>query len=235
MSGASVVFESQLLVLGLGDRLGEDRGIEGRIGAKPEDLAVSHVHRHESAGQTERSKARLTGRLNPRIDTQLQVVAWLRGDRAELASGRGTAEGVDLHPGLAVAPPQIAVVGVLDPVLADLVAGFQPLVAGLLELLRVDLADISEQVRAEGAVPIAAHKDALHGDAGEVGLVLLQVIDEVVVDVALQGHRGARKHLQLIVHVTPYAAQRNPGYVAEAGQLGVALAGVARQLLRIDL
>ena len=92
-----------------------------------------------------------------------------RGSRSVRVRPLGLPGGVDLDAGLAVDAAQQRVVGVLDPGLADVVAGLEGLEARVLELLLVDLADVAEQVGGEVALRILAHVDALDRDAREVG------------------------------------------------------------------
>ena len=69
---------------------------------------------------------------------------------------------------------------------------------------------------------VVADEDALHLHPGEAALVFLQVVDEVIADVAAQGDRGAAGHRQLLVHRPAHLAQRHVGQRAEPGQLGSA-------------
>ena len=142
----------RLVDLGLGQRPGEEGGFEGREGAQAEDFAGVDVHRDEAARQAAFGQRRLAGRLHVGVDRELQVVARHRRLGDEPAVGRRLAERVDLDPGHARLAAQEAVVGVLDPVLADLVAGPQALVARLLQLFFGDLADVAEDVGGERSV-----------------------------------------------------------------------------------
>jgi hypothetical protein len=76
----------------------------------------------------------------------------------DLERALGSAEGVDADLGRARDAPQVAVVGRLDPRLADLVAA---LVVRLrapfrLQLLRRDLTDVAEDLSSEGLIGVAA-------------------------------------------------------------------------------
>ena len=139
---------------------------------------------NEGAGQAEGGERAFAGGLDVGVDRQLQVVAGRRRLGDELAAGGGLAKRVDLDLGHPRFAAQVAVVAVLDPALADLVAGFQLLVGRFLQLVFVDLADAAEHVGGPGPFRVGADEDPLHGDAGELALVLFQVVDEVVADVA---------------------------------------------------
>ncbi len=152
-----------------------------------------------------------------------------------LPAGGRLAEGVDLDPGDAGLAAQVFVVGVLDPFLADRVAGFEALVARLFEVFLGHLADAAEDVGGEGFVRVAAHEDALDVDAGEAAFVLFQVVDEVVADVAAQRHRHAGRQFEFFVHRLAQLRQRGVDQFAELRELGVLPGFVFGQLLRADL
>ena len=114
-------------------------------------------------------------------------------------------------------PAQVAVVAVLDPAFADLVAGLQVPVGGFLQLFFVDLADAADHVRGPGSVRVGADEDPLHGDAGEIPLVLFQVVDEVVADVLAQRHRRPRRCFFGFADRPPHLAQRHVRRACRAG------------------
>ena len=146
------LLRSQLLVLGLGDRLGEDRRVEGRARAHAED------RRRCGRPSRRRRRAARTSRAPPRRSPGRwgrSSAGRCRPGTAGVAAGlalRAT-ERVDLDLGGAGPAAQEAVVLVLDARLADLVARLQARVAGLLELLRGDLADAAEELRRRGRRP----------------------------------------------------------------------------------
>ena len=149
--------------------------------------------------------------------------------------GVGCAEGVDLDPGQPGRAAQVAVVGVLDAVLADLVARLQAPVARFLQLFFGDLADVAEDVGGQRPVRVVADEDPLDLDARKAVLVFLQVVDEVVADVATQGHRRRRRQLQFFVHRAAQVAQGAVGQLGEARELGPPLGRVGGQFARVDL
>ena len=75
----------------------------------------------------------------------------------------------------------------------------------------------------------------LHLDPGEALLVFLQVVDEVVADVAPQRHRRRRGQLQFFAHRAPQPARCAVGELGEAGDLGPATGFVSGQFPRVDL
>src|SRR4029450_1826210 len=86
-------------------------------------------------------------------------------------------------------PPQVLVVAVLAPRLADDVAGLEAPVLRPLQLARADLADQPEHVRRERPVRVLADVGALHADAGETFLVLEQVEEQPAIEALLE-HDG---------------------------------------------
>ena len=205
---------------GVGDRLGdhgprEDGRVEGGHRAEGEDLAGVDVHRDEAARQAEAADGALRRRLELRVEAQAQVVAGPRLLDAEAPAG-GRAAGVDLNAGPAVDPPEQVVVGGLDPGLPDQVSGLQRLVLGLLQLVGVDLAHVAEQVRGERALRVAAHVDAVNAHPGELALVLAQVVDEVIRDVAPKGHRARRRLLGLLADLLLDPVDAHPGHRGQA-------------------
>ena len=91
--------------------------------------------------------------LDACIERQDERVAGHRQAAATDGGARlGAPHGVDLDLRDAVAAAQPAVVGALDAALADHVAGGVAAVAPLLELLAVDLAEVTEQLRGELAL-----------------------------------------------------------------------------------
>ena len=110
-------------------------------------------------------------------------------------------------PGLA---SQIPVVRRLDSRLADLVAAT---VVGLRRLLRFssvgrDLADVPEDLRGERLIGVVPQVRLLDLDAGELGRVLLQVVDLVVVNRRLHGDRRERVDAP-VVHLASEATRRH--------------------------
>ena len=192
------------------------------------------VHRQEGAAQAAGGERRFAGRLHGGVDRQLQVVARHRPLRDELAARRRLAEGVDLDPGDARLPPQVPVVGVLDPFGTDRFAGFELPVARLLEVFFGDLADAAYDVGGEGFMRVAAHEDPLDVDPGEATLVLFQVVDEIVADVAAQGHGDPWGSRQFFVQRPPHMPQRGVCQFGQPCQLGTLARAFFGQLLGVD-
>ena len=194
-----------------------------------------HVHRDEAAGQPAFGHRRFAGLLHPGVDRELEVVAghWRLGDQA--AVGSRLAEGVNLDPLQSRVPAEVAVVGRLDPVLADFFARLHALVLRLLQLVFVDLADVAEDMGGERSVWVCAHEYPLDRHSREAPLVFLQVVDEVVADVLAQGHGGRRCRLQLFVHRLAHPVQVAMDQARELAQLGAPLGRVGGQLARVDL
>ena len=90
-------------------------------------------------------------------------------------------------------------------------------------------------MRGAAAVGVVADEDPLHRDAGEVPLVLFQVVDEVVADVLAQRHRRPRRDFFLFLDRAPHPAQRHLGEAPEPLQLGPFLGWVFGQLLGVEL
>src|SRR5262249_59152079 len=103
------------------------------------------------------------------------------------------AERIDLNPVRPGLPAQEAVVLVLDPRLADRVAGLEAGVPRLVELLSGHLADVPKEVRRDVPLLVLAGEDPLDADAREVVLVLAQVVDVVGGQALGEDHRSARR------------------------------------------
>ena len=138
----------QLVVAPLGDRLGELVGVEARVRAEREDLAVARVHGHEGARlgpvlarRLDAAPDRVVGRaLELEVEREPQPLALPGLAARHLAAVVAAAERVDDHARVAVGAAQVVVVALLDPVGADPRAGLDPAVALHLELLGRDLA-----------------------------------------------------------------------------------------------
>ena len=233
-SGASFSLRDQRLVLALGDRPGEDLGVEARGRAHREDLAVVDAHGDVGPGQAERAERAVGQGLEVGVDRQPDVVAGRRALAAELA-GRA-AERVHLEAVGARLAAQEAVVLVLDAGLADRVALLEPSVAGQVELLGGDLSDVAEQVGGDVALAVVAREDALDRHAREAVAVLPEVEDLAGAEPLGQDHRALRRLLadarDLGLHL--------PGAVAgdrlQALHHGRALVGAGlRQVARLDV
>ena len=127
------------------------------------------------------------------------------------------------------------VVGVLDPGFADLVARLEALELGLLQLFFVDLADVADDVGGAGAVGVVADEDPLHGDAGELVLVLFDVGDQVEADVAPQRHRGAGGDFFPVCDRPADLAQGHVRELPQPRQLGPFLSRVLGQFRGVQL
>ena len=138
------------------------------------------------------SMSRLSTRSSPGIGVDLVDDA----DRLVL--------GVDLDRARARRAAQVVLVDLLDAVLPDLVVERVRLrrVGLLLELLVDDLAGVAEHVGGELAVRVAAHRDPLGGDAGQLVGVLVDP------DLQLLGHVAGDRH-------------RHVGAVALVGEVGL--------------
>ena len=114
--------------------------------------------------------------LDPGVERRDQRIARL----GQTAAGHGVvrlgpAEVVDLELGHAVAAAQPAIVAPLQAALADHVSGRVAGEALLLELVRIDLAHIAQEVSGEGTVGIRAQVVLLDLHAGERRRVLEQI------------------------------------------------------------
>ena len=188
-----------------------DRRLVGRVRCHRQDGAVARVERDDRAavrvevvvlvGELDALAERALSRLlQADVERQPDVVARHRGP-ARLEAPERLAERVDaelVHPGR---PAQPAVVGRLDPGLADLLAAADVAVLRLLELLQLlgrDLADVAEQLRRQCLVLVVAQIGARHLDAREVGPVLEQRRDLILVHGRLDEDRGQRIALVLL-------------------------------------
>ena len=225
----------------LRQRLGEDVGVEGRVGAEREHLAVARVHRHVGArlrrvavgvGGLDRALERVVGgALEVEVERQAQPLALLGLAARDLAAVVAVAERVDDDAREAVLAAQVAVVGLLDPVLADARAGRDPAVLLLLELLGRDLAQRPEQLGRQVLVGIGAQEQLLDVDAGELVLALLEVVEGGARHVGLDRHVGVRRLRDPLDHAPVDRARRHPEHVAEAAEAAaqVRLAGGHRR------
>ncbi len=216
-------------------RAREDLRFEGRERADAEQLAVVDVHRHERARQPDRGDRAFARRLDLGVDRQLDVVAGHRRFGDELAARGRLAEGVDLDPGQARVAAQVTVEGVLGPVLADLVARLEGPVPGFFQLVFGDLADAAEHMRRPRASRVVADEHLLDLHAGKVVLVLFEVVEKVVADVAAQRHRRPRGDRFLFGDRLADLGQRHVDQLAEPGQHRLFLPRVARQFRGVDL
>jgi hypothetical protein len=231
--GRAGVLGDQGLVLGLRERLGEEGRVEARARSHRYHLAGVHVHRDEGPRESRRGERALADGLQLGVEREAQRVPGDRVDDAELPLG--AAERVDLDPRRAGASAQVAVVLVLDPILADDVAGLEAAIARLLQLLLGDLAGVAEQVGRQGPLRVAADEDPRNLDPWKLGLVLLQVVDELVRDVPLQRHGRVAIEGQLLLHRLADPFQGEAGDVREPGQLRPPLLLLGRELARVDL
>ena len=167
---------AELVVALLRDRLGELVGVEARVGAEREDLAVARVHRHERARlgavlgrRLDAAPERVVGgALELEVEREAQPLA-LRGLlAAHPPAVVARAERVDHDLREAVGAAQVLVVALLDAVGADPRARLDAPVALELELGRRDLARGAEQLRAELVVRVVAQVLLLDLDAGEL-------------------------------------------------------------------
>ena len=113
--------------------------------------------------------------------------------------------------------------------------GCRPRKRGFLQLFFVYLVDAAEDVGGERAVRVAAHEHPLHPDPREAVLVLFQVVDEVVADVAAHGDRRARRQQQLFVQGLAQPVRRGVDQLRELRQLAAAFGLLGGQLARVDL
>ncbi len=193
------------------------------------------VHRDEGAAQPPRRHRRFARFLDRGVERELQVVAWDRRLRQQLPVRGRLPERVDLDFGQSRLAAEEGVVGVLDSVLSDFVAGLEGLVLGFLELFFVDLADLAEDVGGQGPIRVVADEDPLHRDPREEMLVLLHVVDEVVANVLPQSHRGAGRGHHPFVDRLLDPVGRRVGEFGELGELGLPSLQLGRQLVGVDL
>ena len=176
----------QLLVVLRADPPDPDAGVVGRVARHAEDLAVPDVEDDGRAAvgrvlavlvrqRDARPQRLLGGRLHVDVEGGDEGVARLRHAAAHGLGLLGPAVGVHLDAGDPVAAAQPRVVGVLQTVLADHVAGRVPLEVLILELIGIDLAEMAQQLRRHVALRIGAQVLVADLHAGEVQRVLLQV------------------------------------------------------------
>ena len=162
--GARLLAEERVVAL-LRDRLRQQVGVEGRIGAHPEDLAVVGVHRHEGgrlpAGVALAGERLLPLALQREVERQLEALPGLRRHLAQLALR--VAEGVDLDLARAVGAAQVAVVLVLQATLAHDGALLDAAEVLPLELLELDLPDRAQHLGGERRARVLAQVDLLDG------------------------------------------------------------------------
>ena len=153
---------------------------EKMFGSNDGELPMARISPFSTSITTNAASApamrRLARLLHVEVDAEPELPALHR-----LLDGRlalEVAERVDHHPGRPVLAAEEAVVGVLDARLTDPVTELDAGVAlVLIELLLGHLAHGPEQVRAELRVRIGAEEDAFDRDAGELLLVLEDVLD----------------------------------------------------------
>ena len=93
---------------------------------------------------------------------------------------------------LAVLAAQVRVVGRLDTRLSDRIGRLVALALELLVLSRRDLPDVAEDLRGERLIGIGAKEAVLELNAGELALVLGDVVVLVALDAPLHDHRRQR-------------------------------------------
>ena len=212
----------------LRQRLGEHVGVEARVGAERQHLAVHRVQRHVGArlggvavavGGRDRGLERVVGgALEVEVERQAQALALLGLAARDLAAVVAVAERVDDDARVAVLAAQVAVVGLLDAVLADAGAGGDAAVALLLELLRRDLAQRAEQLGGELVVRIGAQEQLLDRDAGELVLALLEVVEGGARHVGLDRHVGVGRLGDAVDDAPVDRARRHVEHAAEAAE-----------------
>ena len=178
-----------LVVAALRDRPRQDRRVEGRLGAHGQHAAVARVERDERPGHAGRGGDRLlqrllAGLLEVGVERQLHGAALL-GLRG-LVLALGPAERVDHDARLAVRAAQVAVVGLLDAVLADDLAAHDALEAPQAQLAGVDLPHRAQELGGELVLRVPAQVGALDVQAREALLALEQVV----------AHRGGHARAQ---------------------------------------
>ena len=224
----AVLLRVELVEALLRQRLGEHVGVEGRVGAEREHLAVGRVHRHVGArlgrvavavGGRDRLLERVVGgALEAEVERQAQPLALLRLAARDLAAVVAVAERVDDDAREAVLAAQVAVVGLLDAVLADARAGRDAAVLLLLQLVRRDLAQRAEQLGGELLVRVGAQEQLLDVDAGELVLALLEVVEGGARDVGLDRHVRVRRLGDALDHAALDRARRQVEHAPEAAE-----------------
>ena len=181
-----------------------DRGLVGRVGRHRANGAVARVERDDRAAADVvllvvlRERDALADRaLGGALELDVEREPHRRAGPCvapDLERPLRAAERVDADLGRARDAAQVPVERRLDAGLADLVAapvvGLQPLLR--LQLRRRDLADVAEHLRGERLVRVVAQVRLLDLHARELGRVLLQVVDLVVVHGRLDGDRRQR-------------------------------------------
>ena len=194
------VLAEQLVEARRRDRPRQDVGIEARVRADGEHVAIAGIHRDERARQpaADLRHRLLCPSLEPEVERQGQLAAGL-GLALEVGADR-VAAGVDDDAVQAVATAQVAVVAELESALPDDRAGGNALV-GALQLLRADLADAAHDLRGELAVGVLAQEDALDVDPRELLLALLDEVAHGLRDVDLHSDRRVRRDRELLDHL----------------------------------
>ncbi len=196
------------------------------------------VHRHEGARQARSRRARFARFLHVGVDRQLQVVAGHRrfGD----AAGRPGSAGRRRRPGSGSAPARRAGTRRRCPRPRPCRSRRRARGRGSAASFSsssVDLADVAERCgRRASRAGSGGRRPARPATPGKAVLVLFEVVDEVVADVAAQGHRRARGDrfaLRAIVRRT--WRSEHVGELGELRQLGPALAAGRSAVSRVDL
>ncbi len=155
------------------------------------------------------------GPLQPEVQRQPHALARDRLLALEARVEHRAAEGVDLDALLSVHAAQVAVVGALQPALADHRARGDAAEAWLLGLLLADLADRAEDLRADRVVGIGPQVGLVDGHAGKQLRALGDVRQRRGRHVGLQarvgvGHEHQRAHdaaVHLAARQTEHPAQ----------------------------
>src|SRR5213078_848762 len=148
---------------------------------------------------------------------------------------RRAPERVDLHAAGAVDAAQIAVVAVLDPVLADDGALMDALELEHLQLAGADGPDGPEHVGADVAVRVLAQVDAGDRDPGKLVLALEEVRVEVARSVGLDGRGRVGHERVLAAHLGVDLVRRLADHGAQALVQDAAARTGGRELAGVDL
>ena len=232
--GRPVGRRRERLVASLGERLGEDVGVKAGRGPERQHLAVTGIHRHEGPASVAQPGDRLLAlALEAEVDRELEVLPLEGLAKGQLA--RRAPERVDLHAAGAVDAAQIAVVAVLDPVLADDGALMDALELEHLQLAGADGPDGSEHVGADVAVRVLAEVDAGDRDPGKLVLALEEVRVEVARSVGLDGRGRVGHERVLAAHLGVDLVRRLADHGAQALVQDAAARTGGRELAGVDL
>ncbi len=233
----------QAAVVRVADASDPDRRVVARVGRHRQHRAVARVQHHRRAARRRERPAGawVDGMVQPgdlpgQVGVELALQADVDAEPQVLARHRlGDAEHphhpalrVDLQALQPVVAAQHLVVGLLDPCLADVVAGERAPIGGRLQLVGGDRPEVAEHLRRRGPVPVAAHRHGL-GAHPRVAVGVLRELEQHLGPHVLghrDGERGAGEGAQPLVDPRARHPEQR-GQPVEGGALrGARLAGI---------